>query len=419
MKVLSRLHSLLAGACLSAAVVCSPALASAQAPAAEPAPAAQPGSVVGSWPTSHPGSSRGVTATKIHYASTLMDGRPTTVSGVVFEPSAPWSGPGERPTVVFAPGTRGAGDQCAPSNAGGQTSGFALGPAKQLTYNANYEYPFFQTAAERGIRVVVTDYIGLGTPGYHTYVNHIEEAHATLDAARAGLRFAGASPDAPVGFAGYSQGGGAAAAAAEFAASYAPDLNVKGTYAGAPPADLHQVMKAVDGSAIAHVLGYAVNGYSARSAEFYNEIVPEMNARGRQFLNSAAHACVSDSAATWGFTRTEQLTKSGESFSALLSRKPTASRMLAEQKLGQHPLNAPMMVANSPHDDLIPYEQARMMAGAYCAQGGTVLFEATNPVDILPKTGTNHAVPMFSSMPRGLDYLIERFHDVPAPSNCM
>ncbi len=43
-------------------------------------------------------------------------------------------------------------------------------------------------------------------------------------------------------FWGYSQGGGAAASAAELASSYAPDLNVVGTYAGAPPADLDRTV---------------------------------------------------------------------------------------------------------------------------------------------------------------------------------
>ena len=347
-----------------------------------------------------------------------MDGRLTTVTGVIYEPSAAWNGPGERPTIVFAPGTRGAGDQCAPSNAAQSVGNLALGPANQVTLNMNYEYALYQYAAQQGVRVVTTDLVGLGTPGHHTYVNHVEEAHAVLDAARATLRHVNAPVDAPVGFAGYSQGGGAAAAAAEYAATYAPELNVKGTYAGAPPADLFEVMNAVDGSSIVHVLGYAINGYAERSPDFYNEIVTEMNPRGMHFLASAAHACIGDSIATWGFTHTSQLTKTGESFGELVRRKPAAAQMLAEQRLGQRALNAPMLVMNSPTDDLIPYEQSRTMAGNYCSLGGTVQFEAANPVDTLPRSGANHAVGIISSVPRGVDYLIDRFKDVPAPSNC-
>ena len=49
-----------------------------------------------------------------------------------------------------------------------------------------------------------------------------------------------------------------------YAALYAPELNIKGTYAGAPPTDLLSVMNAVDGSSIVHVLGYAINGFAER-----------------------------------------------------------------------------------------------------------------------------------------------------------
>ncbi len=49
-------------------------------------------------------------ATKMLYASTDQDGKPVAVSGYVIEPDRPAIG-----TVVFAPGTRGQGDMCAPS----------------------------------------------------------------------------------------------------------------------------------------------------------------------------------------------------------------------------------------------------------------------------------------------------------------
>jgi predicted esterase len=50
-------------------------------------------------------------------------------------------------------------------------------------------------------------------------------------------------PHGPLAFWGYSQGGGAAASAAELASSYAPELDVVGSYAGAPPADLKALFR--------------------------------------------------------------------------------------------------------------------------------------------------------------------------------
>ncbi|HCT3317265.1 TPA: lipase, partial [Corynebacterium striatum] len=104
------------------------------------------GTVMDSRPASHPvaqmSSATGARATTFTYGSTRSDGVATPVTGTVFEPQRPWTGKGERPTIVFAPGTRGQGDQCAPSRSGSQVGNLALGPAGQPTLNMNYEYPF-------------------------------------------------------------------------------------------------------------------------------------------------------------------------------------------------------------------------------------------------------------------------------------
>ena len=63
-----------------------------------------------------------------------------------------------------------------------------------------------QMLLDDGYRVVVTDYMGLGTDGLHTYLNRVDQGHALIDAARAT-----AKPHEKVAFWGYSQGGGAAA----------------------------------------------------------------------------------------------------------------------------------------------------------------------------------------------------------------
>lgn len=356
-------------------------------------------------------------ATVLSYSTTLQDGTPTVANASVFEPKAPWQGQGSRPTVIIAPGTRGEGDTCAPSRAdlhlaaAAQTS---TGPV----VNIEYEYQTYQMALALGIRVVVPDYIGLGTPGAHSYVNNIEQAHALLDAARASLATAGLPADSPVGFAGYSQGGGAAAAAAEYAAIYAPELNVRGSYAGAPPADLEKVIQAVDGSAIAHVMGYAINGFIEHNPAFAQTLLPLLNEKGHAFLASAADSCIVDSVFKWGLTRSSTLTTTGESFSQIIERTPALRDILHQQKLGQHPLNAPMLISNSPTDDLIPYSQAQALGGDYCQQGGVVDFVAEPSLPIGSGQGLGHAYPFLAATPKGLLYLKDRFNGLPAPGNC-
>ncbi len=348
----------------------------------------------------------------VHYPTTRADGSRTTATATLFEPTAPWAGPGPRPTIVLAPGTRGQGDQCAPSRAY-----LGLASATPGSLNVNYEYQFQQAAAAFGIRVIVPDYIGLGTPGHHTYVHAAEQAYALIDAARAALTLTGAPADAPIGFAGYSQGGGAAASAAERVAEYAPELNIKGTFAGAPPADLSQVMVAVDGSPIAHVLGYAINGFGERDPRFLQLIMDNFNERGHEFVRSAANSCIPESVLNWGGVNSRQLTRTGESFAELSHRIPEIARVLDEQQLGRRPVSAPIYIAHSPHDDLIPFAQAQQLAGAYCQQGGTVDFVIENGPGL--GWGTGHALPLMTTLPKGLIYLADRFHNRPAPSNCI
>ena len=156
------------------------------------------------------------TGTRIMYRSTDARGNPDVVTGTYFEPYNDWPGQGPRPLIVYGPGTQGQGDQCAPSRQFNQ--GIHWSPYLDITFN--YEELFVATMVARGFAIVMTDYEGLGTLGtVHTYVNRISQGHAMLDAGRAARLL----PDrrwtrgGPTAFWGYSQGGGAAASAAELA----------------------------------------------------------------------------------------------------------------------------------------------------------------------------------------------------------
>jgi hypothetical protein len=161
-----------------------------------------------------------VKAWHLGYRSTSATGEPNAVSGTLLVPPTPWPRGGPRPLITYAVGTHGLGDQCAPSNL--------------LAHGVENESALLAQALTRGWAVVVTDYEGLGTPGPHTYAVGQSEGRAVLDAARAAARVPGAglSPAGPVGVFGYSQGGQAAAWAAELQATYAPSLNVVGVAAG-------------------------------------------------------------------------------------------------------------------------------------------------------------------------------------------
>lgn len=384
-----------------------------------PVPAEQldrPGKIVRSQPAPHLLNILGPNfygyAQRILYTSTTVHGEVVPVSGTVIEPANPWRGKGPRPTVVFGPGTRGAGDACAPSRGTWMLGQADLGHGALGT---NYELLNYQAAALLGMRVVVTDYIGLGTPGAHTYVLHDEEAHAMLDAARA------ATPEGvPVGFWGYSQGGGAAAAAAEQASTYAPELNVKATFAGAPPADLPASMRGVDGSTITAVLGFALNAWQERYPELAPTLDPIFTDRGREFLATTGDACIADSALRWAFHDTRDFTTTGQPLSVAVVEPPAMRKLVDAQKLGRRSPSAPIMISTAGNDDVVPSDQVVQLARDHCALGADVTFydSALPPITPGIKSAVNHAVGIYSHIGPSMQWMYDRFNGVPNASNC-
>lgn len=376
----------------------------------------QPGHVVSTNTINHAIGAVGH-ATGFRYISTRVDGQLAEVGGYTIEPSAAWQGDGPRPTVVVGPGTRGVADACAPSTSVGLIGNF---DATTGALGTNYEQPFMYAFAASGIRVVVTDYIGLGGSDVHGYVIHTEEGRALLDAARAGLAVAGAAPDDPIGFWGYSQGGGAAAAAAEHADEYAPELNIKGTYAGAAPAKLPVVMEAVDGSLIAPVLGYAILGYSDRFEEFDAALQENLTPHGREVLAGMAESCIVDAAARWGGLKSETITTTGETFAQIAARDERISTLLEQESLGHRIPTTPIMLGTSTADDIIPASQVRTLHEEYCAAGANSTLHETSPMDLTfgKRLAVNHAAGLFLDAPASFRFLHDRFHDVPVTNNC-
>lgn len=387
-----------------------------------PASLGAPGTLLKTQPAQHLLQEAGLdwpgAATKIMYTSTRQTGEPAGVTGVVIEPTVEWTGKGPRPTVVLAPGTMGQGDQCAPSTGYGIFAN--IDPAIP-SMGVNYELLNAYAASSQGMRVVITDYIGLGTPGVHTYVNSEDEGHAVLDAARAALALAGADPTDPVALLGYSQGGGAAAAAAERAGTYAPELNLKGTYAGAPPANLRKVLERIDGNMIVGAIGYALNSGleyfpdEERAEEVLDRI---LNEEGQRFLETTRSQCIVDSVAMWGTRYTSTFTQDGTDFKEVLKREPTIAAIIDAQQLGRRTPNAHITLATGVNDDAIPTGQVKELAQAYCGRGATVAFVEDDTPTILERTGANHVAPMLRGLPGSIRYLMDAFNGEELADDC-
>jgi len=350
------------------------------------------------------------------YTSRLQDGTPTAVTGTFVDSTHPWRGKGPRPTVVIAPGTSGQGDQCAMSRAFSTGLNAGVDP---LFLSANQEALSAGVWSAMGARVFVTDYIGLGTPGVHTYVNRVEEAHAVLDAARAANALAGSGGATPIALWGYSQGGGATAAAAELAASYAPELNIKGAWAGGPTADLEQVLAQIDGNLIGGAIGFAINGFVARYPELESTLQQRMTPEGRATLDAIGTECIADIITRRPFVKTRDFTRDGASLLDNLRTVPEAMRVLEAQRIGTIAPRFPVLVTSGRNDDTVPYGQARRMAVDWCERGANVTFRTDELPPIVPGTTFgNHFGPLLVDAYGTREPVRYLLDDVPVAPGC-
>ncbi|MFZ3393964.1 lipase family protein [Rhodococcus sp. 7Tela_A2] len=343
--------------------------------------------------------------TRVMYRSTSATDKPVAVVGTVMVPALPWDGDGPRPTVVVGPGTQGMGDQCAPS--------------KLMVFGQEYEHLQIGPLLARGYAVAVTDYEGLGTAGVHPYLNRASQGHAMLDLARAtrSLGTLGVDEDGPIAFWGYSQGGMAAASAAELASTYAPELPVAGAVAGSPPASLRDLAVAGDGSFLSGGIGWVVNGFVSAYPQHADDMLAVFNPAGLDILGRAEKACVFDAPLLDPFSSTTRYTVDGRPIVEHLSEEPWAS-LVAEQELGNRTPSAPVFVAQATGDDFVLVSGVDTMVGKWCLTGATVTYQRYDVPPAFTKTGFGHVVGLFPALVEGMDWLDQRFAGVPATTTC-
>jgi alpha-beta hydrolase superfamily lysophospholipase len=330
----------------------------------------------------------GAEAWLVLYRSTNVRDEPIAVSAVV---AAPVGEVAEaRPIAAWAHGTTGLGDQCAPSKA------LVRGDAPELQ--------LLPVVLDRGWVVVATDYEGLGTPGVHPYAVGLSEGRGVLDAIRAAQRLGGTGADAtsPAFVWGHSQGGGAAAFAAELAPTYAPDTNVVGAVAGAPASELKLL-----GTAL---LTSPFFGYTFMSAAGFKAAYPDLDLsavltdEGLALAEQAAGAC-----------STEIVTAAlGQDPTRYISNDPSRvepfASLLEENTPGQRPTSVPIFLYHGEEDEQIPVELSKLLLDRYCASGVTA-YRKTYP-------GQSHAGVVLPAFPDIERYINDRLAGLPAPSSC-
>lgn len=334
------------------------------------------------------------TVERIMFSSRNRVGEPIAVTGTVLTPTRPRSKRPDRGLVAFAVGTQGMGSQCAPS--------------RQMAVGREYESVFITGLLARGFNVVVPDYQGLGVPGTHTYMGRQVQGHVVLDAIRAAQQLD--HPDiprnGPVAITGYSQGGAAAASAAEMWHEYAAELDVKGVVAGAVPGDLLRTARLLDGGPYFGFLGYAMAGLAEDYGIDFDEL---LNDKGREVVAKITEQCLFESLRTYAFIKSRTLTKDGRSIGKLLREEPFAT-LAAEQELGRERWpRMDTMIIHSRFDDVVPFEAGRALAERWVSQGARVRFN--------PGVAPTHAAAALTSYPAAFGFLHSRFGGRPMRAN--
>lgn len=333
-------------------------------------PQGRPGDLIRCQPMSVAGPTLS-NATRIMYLSTGTHGKPIAVTGIVLAPMIPWLGSGSRPLVGMTVGTHGQGDQCAPS----RLLDIERQATSSLSIMVEYEISTINYYLSQGIAVVITDYQGLGTPKTHAWLNRTAQGSSIIDAVRAAQRLpnTGIPKRGPVGFSGYSQGGGAAAAAAELLASYGPELNVVGAYVGAPPADIFEFLRYLDGTSFSGLQGYYLNGISELYPQVSSYLESQLNAAGRAMTRKTSQQCVFETIADYAYYPSEEFTESGGKISDILS-SPAVKHIIIKDRLGKSAPAVPVLLEIGSNDEIVPPEDARRLASDWCDLGGTVEF---------------------------------------------
>lgn len=170
----------------------------------------------------------------VHYESTYPDGSPATIRAQLLVPRAVPRRT-TRDLYLFGPGSTGIRDACSPSREHILGIHWGLYRAHMLAYSG------------QGFVGLLPDYMGMGDPErYQPFFHADAGAYLMLDGIRAtenALKEIGADPFQRTFLAGFSQGGHAAFAAADFRRAYAPEVKIDGIIGYGPTTDMFALIQ--------------------------------------------------------------------------------------------------------------------------------------------------------------------------------
>ena len=347
-----------------------------------PLPDLDPGEIIRAEPIDAylvPGIRLRAHAWRVMYRSTGAVGEPTAVTGTVL---VPFGRRRVRPLVGFAIGTHGIGDAAAPS--------------RLLPQGRDWEAGLIAMVLARGYAVAVTDYQGLGTPGDHAYMVGHALGPNVLDSMRAAREL---DPqclpvDGPAAIIGYSEGGFAAAWAAQLQPTYAPDLKLAGVAAGAAAADMEVAGPKLSGSFFSFFMAYGGIGYAAAYPEL--ELDPYLTPKAIEGIDALRRSTVLQAALRGPhFMHASELTEPN------VLELPAWRVRLRENRLGALSPETPVLLHHARQDQIVSFSQSRQLLADWQGLGADVRLYIT-------RGGVDHISGAVAGTPVALEWLSRR-----------
>ena len=331
---------------------------------------------------------------RILYHSRSLRGDDIAVSGFVVAPAGD-PPPGGWPLVAFAHGTAGTADICAPSH-------------EAEEHIASWG-PYLE-----GYAVVATDYEGLGTPGLHTYVVGRSEARGVLDSVRAAHNLRaidgpGSGSLLPVSDAfvvwGHSQGGHAAMHTGQHWADYAPELQLLGVAAGAPPSQFALLYDVLLGGPFQGYLAMA----SAAFAAAYDDVELDQiyTDEAIALMDVLETGCTREVFEVFNPLTAEEMLRVSRPLEV-----PPWDRVVVENDVNGAAVPVPLLILHGSDDEQIPAISSLFLLGQLCVQPGQ------GPTVRIEYPGDNHGSVIATQRDDLLGWIADRFAGEPAPDTC-
>lgn len=328
----------------------------------------------------------GAKAVRIIYHSLDAEGHDVASSAAVLTPSGPRPKDGW-PVIVWAHGTSGVAQPCAPSL------------MKDVYYGDEGLFELLQA----GFALIAVDYHGLGTPGPHQYVNKIAQARDVIysvPAARAAVPELGRRWVVD----GHSQGGAAAWSTAEIESDlHDPDYLGGVSISGAQ--DLHALLAHMGNTpGVGFYLAFMAYGIHARYPDFKPEdmLTP---AAMHEYANVTNQGCWYHGYASYLNVRSTDLLQPN------WDQSPAIQTDIKENALARKPVRQPLLILAGEADATVPIAGVRELVDKVCRSSGPVIQFRSYP-------GLDHDPTMVKSVPDQIQWIRDRFAGKPVVSNC-